>query len=330
MKYFLPLIACFIWSACQNGTSTKTISVKPTYLTEINMQRPGFFFLSKDYLYLSDLDSKDTMVQVYDKEKVNQIGIISCEASKIVIHQLGFGLDGNVIVSDLSSENWGIYSASQEDAWLKLGANPYPKSAICQIGPTRYVFLRPTAENKPFEILDPVKQTTLTSFGHFNLMDSLSFTNFDEVFLGELTYSPDSLYLLYRGCNLPLLQLYKQESGSFTFIAEKEFYPYKCSLHDSTLSILTDPSNHILKASLTKDYIVLLNNYLPSAKNAGQEPQFVSQLIILNKRLDQLALANLSDYTYTLTSDSRSNDIYLISKNEGGFYLGKLENLSVD
>lgn len=326
IPYCTLWIICLMWTACNNNSSLKNIPVSFAYVHEISIERPGFFVLSEDLLYLSDLKSKDTMIQVYNKGDAVRIGTLSAYESKIVTHQISSALDGGVIISDLSTANWGIYDIKRPNAWSGLGVNSYPKSAICQVASDKYIFLRPTVNDKPFVIFDSA-QRQLASFGHFHLMDSLSFTNMEEVFLGEMTYSPDSLYFLYRGCNLPLLQLYRQEGNFFHLIAEKEVFPYQCTEQNQLLHIQTDSANHIIKASFTKDYIVLLNEHLPSSEKDKHSVQRRFQLIILNKQLEQIGVDDLPHYVYNIASDSKSNDVYLVYKENQSFYLSKISSL---
>lgn len=314
IRYIICISVIFCWMACKDTSSTKTRSVSPERITAIKLQRPGFFIASGDYLYLSDLESKDTVVQVFDKERGKKVGIINPD--NILVHTLGTALNGNILIQDFISDNMGIYSADKvakgEKPCVQEGKSRGYKAAICQVDSDKYIYTNQLNEKHPLSIVQ-LDGTLLSSFGSIPPIDSLSLVkNRKETGLSQLFYSPDSLYLLYRRIDMPFLQLYKQDGSSFQLIAEQ------------ILTVNKQNEGEVIKATLTKDYIVLLNER-EEVEEKTQQSMLVSELILLDKTFTPSGIIKLPDHTYSICSDCSDNTIYVVSSENENFYIGKLQ-----
>lgn len=321
--FFLILFTCV---SCNKQKDIPCIS--PPYETlndNILISTPGFFKISGDYLYLTDLRAPDSIIQIFNAHtgtKLGSFGTIGNGPDEFQAPIISTAMDGCITILNAGTPKLGIYSAEKllknENPYSDLSPQPINDLSTVQlINENTYLYLSPEKNETLFKIIDKSNNTTQL-FGETPIKKQGVYIDTENLYQGAFTYDYYNNYLLLEFVSIPKLVLFKKNNTTFEYVREKKLSNYEYDIINNKLSIKYLEPCRTKMASISKNYIILLDDSnISKEKRKEFKSPVISrrQLILLNYKLEPQKIIDLNMDIYLITSDSRSDNLYLVVAN---------------
>lgn len=312
-------------TSCTGNEKPETINPQYEVLNDqILIANPSFLLLSGDYLFLSDAKSTDSLVQVFNSktgERLSSLGKLGNGPGEFMSYILFNGGNGSFIAHDINTLKTGVFQHSVENdegpAFTDITDQVIPDFLSMQIlHDDKYLFLNPDNKEALFQLVDK-KKNSIKRFGDIPGKDkNIPFDNFQ--LQGHVGYDLYNGYLLFKFSSIPQLRLYREAGDSFKLVAEKDLSKYEFIEMDNMLTVDYLEPCRVKMASLTKDYVVLLDdgNMTTEQRQSFNSPVVSRrQIVLCDYKLNPKKILDLDMDIYVIASDSRTNDLYLIGSN---------------
>jgi len=320
---FYIFFCLFLLIACNKNKQVTPISTTYELLNDnIMISTPGFFKISGDYLYLSDLKSADSIIHIFDTKSGKQLasfGNIGNGPNEFTVPIINTGFDGTISISNAGTPRLGILDAKKllinNEGYKDLSPQPITDSQAMQfIDENTYLYLSPEKENTLFKTVDKSTNTTI-SWGAYPIKTEMKYMNYKDAYEGEINYDYYNNYLLLKFIRVPQIILFKKDGDQFKQLKTKNLSQYEYDIRDNKMVINYLEPCRTKMVSLTKDYIVLLDDSNISIEKRKEMKRPVlsrRQLILLDYKLEEQKVIDLNKDIYLIASDSRFNDVYLV------------------
>lgn len=320
---FLCLIICI---SCNKNKQLTPINMSYKILNDsIMISSPGFFKISGDYLYLSDLRATDSIINIYDKNTGKQLtsfGSLGNGPNEFTTPIINSGINGSITILNVGSSKLYLLNAqnllNNKNGYIDLTPPQTIDSQSMQlIDENTYLYLSPDENNTLFKILNNTNNT-ITNFGEFPVTNEKKYINYKDIYQGEINYDYYNDYLLLKFIQVPEIILFKKNKIQFDKILSKKLSNYDYEIKNNNLQINYLEPCRTKMVSMTKNYIVLLddsNINIEKRKTMKRPVLSRRQLILLDYKLESQKVIDLDMDIYLITSDSRSDDLYLIVAN---------------
>lgn len=300
------------------------LSISPKIVVEeVFASFPGQLTISDDFIVFHDVRSTDTILHIYDKqtgEYINGMGLIGNGPNEFTLPFVSqSSIQNELFVWDLNKYNSGIFhingllTGKYTDTYLPIDQNTID---ISYIGSNSFLMFNPDSESGLFKVYNSDKITC--SFGEMELKPNITQENISILYNGStISYNPYTDNFLIR-FGFPLVQMYERENNCFKLKGEKVLAEYEFIEKDGKCFVeLLEPCR-VKMSCLTKNYVVLLDD---SRMDIEERKSFNSplisrrQIVVLDYKLDEVKVIDLSMDIYSIGSDGQSDTLYLVVAN---------------
>lgn len=326
MKIISLFLCLFLCLSCDKNKKLTPISISYEILNDsIMISSPGFFKISGDYLYLSDLRATDSLIHVFGKKSGKQLASFGSKGNgpnEFTAPIINTGINGSITILNAgTSKLYQLYAQdllSNNNGYIDLSAQQIADSQSMQlVDENTYLYLSPEKEKTLFKMIDK-SNNTITNFGEFPIINEEEYLNYKDLYQGEISYDYYNDYLLLKFVLIPEIVLFKKSGCQFDKILSKKLSNYDYNIKNNNLQINYLEPCRTKMASMTKNYIVLLddsNISIEKRKTMKRPVLSRRQLILLDYKLESQKIIDLDMDIYLIASDSRSDDLYLVVAN---------------
>lgn len=311
--------------SCSGNEKLETIKPQLEVLNDqIMIANPSFLLLSGDYLLLSDARSTDSLVQVFNSktgERHSSLGKVGNGPGEFMSYILFNGRNGSFIAHDMNTLKTGVFQPSVENdespTFTDITDQVIPDFLGMQIlNDGKHLFLNPDNNEALFKLVDK-KKNSIKTFGDIPGKDkNIPFDYFQ--LQGNVGYDCYNGHLLFKFSSIPQLRLYRETGDSFKLVVEKDLSKYEFIEQDNMLTVDYLEPCRVKMASLTKDYVVLLDdgNMTKEQRTSYKSPPVARrQIVLCDYKLNPKKILDLDMDIYVIASDSRTNDLFLVASN---------------
>ena len=326
MKNFLLSILSlgFLFSCSGNQVTERNAEVE-ILTSEIASMMPGTLHVTENYFVWTDPMSVQNQAHVLDKATAEEVGSlidIGQGPDEYIAPIYTVGEWNTLLACDISRKQIGYYALDS----LRANGNPLLKREDADIFAAIRVI---EIEDGKFLTFDLMKEKPFIYGGKAFGKDPLdvNYENKYDILQGNVAYNPENKRLVYATISFPYLAVYQKTDAGFELLAEsKKDFEYTLSENEIHLDGKRIGASEL---TLTRDYIVTLQrDYAKDNTDETTVGRDVDKrpttLFVYDYALNLKEIVNLNMPVMRITSETKSNTIYLIGVQDD-FILGKVE-----
>ena len=324
-NFLLPILSLGFLFSCSGNQVTERNAEVEVLTSEIASMMPGTLHVTENYFVWTDPMSVQNQAHVLDKATAEEVGSlidIGQGPDEYIAPIYTVGEGNTLLACDISRKQIGYYALDS----LRAKGNPLLKREDADIFAAIRVI---EIEDGKFLTFDLMKEKPFIyegkAFGKDPL--DLNYENKYDILQGNVAYNPENKRLVYSTISFPYLAVYQKTDTGFDLLAESpKDFEYTLSENEIHLDGKRIGASEL---TLTRDYIVTLQrDYAKDNTDETTVGRDVDKrpttLFVYDYALNLKEIVNLNMPVMRITSETKSNTIYLIGVQDD-FILGKVE-----
>ncbi len=308
---FLAIISC----AGKQENTVKPTTVQVEKITDSLYSRlPGSFLLLKDFIVWQDVFGRDGFLHILSRENRNEVlklGKIGQGPSEFSIPEISYRDANSVFIYDANTGKQAILDLSKKQKEFEFIASAKEKYTNRKLYLDSSLIVSSIPDSVKF-----IKTVVNGKVDYLNCWIQDEITNRFDVFQGSIfTYNKEKI--VYSASNFPYVAIYeKDKSGKFALKQEiKKEAKYRIT--DKKLKIEPNSLAGAFDATLSKDYIVLLQFQKDNTKKrknsiGGDSSKLPKTLFLYSYEGKLKKIIDLKMPILRITSNPDTNELFFI------------------